>query len=248
MRPYARLTGIRIKDGSMAGILYGVGVGPGDPELLTLKAVRAIEECDMIGIPAKEADTCTAYQIALKAVPGMAKKPVLSVAVPMTKDKEKLDNSYEEGSKKLIAELSKGKKIAFLNLGDPTIYSTYMNFHERVVSAGYQAFVVNGVPSFCAVAGVLGISLGAENENIHILPGSYRPDEAGCYDNTRILMKSGQNLKEVKEHLIRLQNEGNAKAYAVTDCGMKSQEVCSDISKLKEQAGYFTTIIVKEEK
>lgn len=230
----------------MEGILYGVGIGPGDPELLTLKAVRIIEECDIIAIPAREAASCMAYQIAAKAIPALSEKTVLAVPVPMTTDVQKLMKSYEEGCNKLIKELEKGKKIALLNLGDPTIYGTYMKFHERVVKAGKRAEVINGVPSFCAVAGTLGISLGAEKENIHILPGCYRPEEIEKCDDTRILMKSGGSLKQVKERLKKLEKEKRVKAYAVTDCGMDSQEICRDISRLNEQAGYFTTIIVKE--
>lgn len=230
----------------MEGILYGVGIGPGDPELLTLKAVRIIEECDIIGVPAREAAVCMAYQIAVKAIPRIAEKPVLALPIPMTTDVIKLEKSYQEGCNKLIKELEQGKRVALLNLGDPTIYGTYMKFHERVVKAGWKAEVINGVTSFCAVAGALGISLGAEKENIHILPGCYHPEEIEEYNDTRILMKSGGNLGKVKEQLKKMEKEKKVKAYAVTDCGMESQEIYRDISKLNEQAGYFTTIVVKE--
>ncbi len=132
----------------MAGILYGVGVGPGDPELMTLKAVRIIRECGTIGIPAETADSCTAYQVAAKAVPEIVGKPVLAVPVPMTKDRKKLSCVYDEGCRRLMEELGKGGNIAFLNLGDPSVYGTYMELHSRILKAGYQAEVINGVPSF----------------------------------------------------------------------------------------------------
>lgn len=231
----------------MKGILYGVGIGPGDPELLTLKAVRIIMESDIIAVPAKEAASCTAYQIALKAVPQMADKPVLTLPVPMTADKEKLDAGYEEGSLKLQKALEKGKKVALLNLGDPTIYGTCMKFYEKIVKSGWDAEIVNGVPSFCAVAGALGTALSAGKEEIHILPGYDCLSEAEAYGDTRILMKSGKNVNEVKARLVRLEEEGKIKACAVTDCGMESQEICRDIRKLNEKAGYFTTIIIKEQ-
>lgn len=235
------------KGGKMEGILYGVGIGPGDPELLTLKAVRIIKESDIIAVPAKEAASCTAYQIALKAVPQMADKPVLTLPVPMTTDKEKLDASYEEGSLKLQKALEKGKKVALLNLGDPTIYGTCMKFYERIVKAGGNAEIVNGVPSFCAVAGALGIALSAEKEKIHILPGYYCLSDVEAYGDTRILMKSGGRVDEVKTQLVKLEEAGKIKACAVTDCGMESQEICRDIRKLDEKAGYFTTIVIKEQ-
>lgn len=230
----------------MAGILYGVGVGPGDPELMTLKAARIIVECGMIGIPAKAADSCTAYQVAVKVVPEIKEKPVLVVPVPMTKDQKRLSDVYDEGCQKLIAELTKGENIAFLNLGDPTVYGTYMELHSRVLKAGHRAEVVSGVPSFCAVAAVLGVPLGARKENIHILPGTYDTGEWQQYDATRVLMKSGGRIGEVKRQLVQSEDDGNIKAYAVTNCGMEQQAVFRDIRNLEEDAGYFTTIVVKD--
>lgn len=230
----------------MAGILYGIGVGPGDPELMTLKAVKVIRECDIIGIPAKEKESCTAYQIAVQAVAEMKEKPVLAVSIPMTREKEKLEEAYEEGCRKLEEQLSAGKKIAFLNLGDPAVYGTYLGIHERIQKKGYEVRLISGVPSFCAVAAALGVALGSGREEIHILPGCYNPQEAESYEGTRVLMKSAGRIDEVKEKLVELENMGKIKAYAVTNCGMEGQRVYREIRELEENAGYFTTIIVKE--
>lgn len=232
----------------MAGILYGIGVGPGEPELITFKAARIMRECDMIGIPAKDAVSCTAYKIAVQAVPEIECKPVLSVPIPMTTDKRKLEKAYAEGCECLKEQLEKGKNVAFLNLGDPTIYSTYMGVHERMQKKGYDARLVSGVPSFCAVAAALNLALGTGKENIHILPGCYHPEELTDYDGTRILMKSGSKVGEVKRKLLEMEASGEIKACAVTNCGMEDQAVCQDIGKLSKEAGYFTTIIVKDNK
>lgn len=230
----------------MAGKLYGIGVGPGDPELLTIKAMRIIRECDVIGIPAKDTFSCTAYQIARKAVSGIEEKPVAAVTVPMTTDVEKLHAAYVQGCTRLTEILAQNKKIAFLNLGDPTIYASYMEIHKRIIEAGFQAELVSGVPSFCAVAATLGVSLGSGKENIHILPGRYNAEELEAYSGTKILMKSGGTIGEIKERLLELEQKNRISAYAVTNCGMENQVVCRDIEKLDEQAGYFTTIIIKE--
>lgn len=230
----------------MTGILYGVGVGPGDPQLLTLKAVKVIKECEVIGIPVKEAASCTAYRIAAEAVPEIKEKPVAAFPVPMTSDKEKLSQSYEEGAGRLIKLVREGKSIAFLNLGDPTIYGTYMQFHERVKKAGIRTEIISGVPSFCAVAASLGIPLAAEKEMLHILPGFYHGSAVKDYDGSRILMKSAGKISEIKAELIRLEEEGKIKAYGVTDCGMENQAIYRDIREVNEKAGYFTTFLVKE--
>lgn len=232
----------------MAGTLYGVGVGPGDPELMTVKAVKRIMECDMIGIPAKDAASCTAYNVAREAVNGLEKKPVISVSVPMTSDTEKLVQAYDEGSEKLLRELREGKDIAFLNLGDPVIYGSYMELHERILKAGFKAEIISGVPSFCAVAAALAIPLGSRKEKIHILPGLHYAQELEQYDGTRILMKSGGKAAEIKEKLLKLEEGGKVKASAVINCGMENQVVCREIGELPEDAGYFTTILVKETK
>lgn len=134
-----------------------------------------------------------------------------------------------------------------MNLGDPTVYGTYMEIFKRVSSSGFQAEIINGVPSFCAVASALGVPLGFGRENIHILPGFYRLKEVREYDGTRILMKSAGKISEVKQELVELEDTGKVKVCAVTDCGMESEKICRDIRALDEKAGYFTTIIVREE-
>lgn len=230
----------------MAGKIYGIGVGPGDPELLTIKAVRIIQECDVIGIPAQDTASCTAYQIARKAVAGIEEKPVVAVTVPMTTDAERLNTAYNQGCTKLTEVLVRNKNIAFLNLGDPTIYASYMEIHKRIREAGFQAELVSGVPSFCAVAATLGVSLGSGKENIHILPGRYNAEELEQYSGTKILMKSGGTIGGIKERLMELEQKNRISACAVTNCGMENQVVYRDIQKLDEQAGYFTTVIVKE--
>lgn len=230
----------------MAGTLFGVGVGPGDPELMTLKAVRILKECDIIGIPAKDKSSCTAYKIACKAVNGIEDKPVIAVSIPMTTDENKLKSAYDEGCIKIGKELERGSNIAFLNLGDPVVYGTYMKIHRGIKEMGYNALIVSGVPAFCASAAEIGIPLGQGNEEIHILPGYYNADEIEKYRGTIVLMKSAGKTDSVKRKLVNMEKSQNVKAYAVTNCGMEGQEVYRNIEELSEEAGYFTTIVVKD--
>ena len=109
----------------MKGILYGVGVGPGDPELMTLKAVRLIKENDIIAVPGADVRETVAYKIAVQAVPELADKELLPIYMPMTHDKAELELNHEKGAKTLEATLDTGKNVVFLTLGDPTIYSTF---------------------------------------------------------------------------------------------------------------------------
>lgn len=229
----------------MIGRLFGVGVGPGDPELITLKAVKIIEKCDVIAIPAKDKEICTAYNIAKHAVENINTKEIIYVDIPMTKDKIKLDEAYNYGIRNIEDRLLQGKSVAFINLGDPTVYSTYMGMHEKIVKDSFEAEIINGVPSFCAVAGKLGITLAKSKESIHIYPATYDNEDIFNTPGTKVLMKSGKRLSVIKKELYDLEKCGKIKAYAVTDCTMENEKICKNISELDENSGYFTTIIVK---
>lgn len=231
----------------MAGKLYGVGVGPGDPLLMTLKAVKCIEECEIIGIPAESPEACTAWQIAAGAAENIVGRETLSVVVPMTKDYDLIEAAYDEESGRIRNKLEEGKNVAFLNLGDPTLYGTYMGIHKRIVAMGYEAEIIPGVPSICAVSARLGISLGERNDAIHILPGSYGVDEIGRLSGTKVIMKSAGRAGNVAQRIAEAQECGGCRVYAVTNCGMAEEKICTDISQMEKDPGYFTTFIVKEQ-
>lgn len=134
----------------MKGTLYGVGIGPGDPELLTLKAVRLIRENEVIALPGEDPKETVAYKISVQAVPELADKTLLALAMPMTKDKKILKENYDRAADRVAEILDQGKNVVFLTLGDPTVYSTYMYVHQRLEAKGYPVAIVSGITSFCA--------------------------------------------------------------------------------------------------
>ena len=219
------------------GRLYGVGVGPGDPELMTLKAVRLLQACDVVAIPQRDPARCTALRIAAEAVPAIGEKPILALNMPMTREKEVRERAYAAAAKALTVALDEGKTVAFLTLGDPTIYSTYGYLHRRVVSAGYEAAFVPGVPSFCAAAAALGEPLCLDGEGLHILPGA-NAEEA--YPGTRVFMKGGvSELKQVLQH-------HDGPVFAARNVGMAEERLYGSLEEIPEDPGYFTLIIAKE--
>lgn len=226
----------------MFGKLFGVGVGPGDPELLTLKAVRVLEECDILAIPSKEKETCTAYQIAKKACPFIDKKEILSVDMPMTKDPVRLEESHQAGACSIEEKLKAGLSVAFLTLGDPCVYSTYLYVHKKVADSGYQTEIVNGIPSFCAAAAKLNIGLVEKEQPLLIIPGSYPIKDLLSLPGTKVLMKSGRKMGQVKEAL----EETDLKVSMVENCGMEDEKIYQTLSDIPEQSGYFSLIIAKE--
>ncbi|MGB8451815.1 MAG: precorrin-2 C(20)-methyltransferase [Anaerocolumna sp.] len=225
----------------MQGTLYGVGVGSGDPELLTLKAVRIIKECDIIAIPTADKDTCTAYDIVKQALPEVEGKTVLPVVMPMTKDKAKLEESHRKGAELIKGYLKKSLSVAFLTLGDPTVYSTYIYVHKIIIEDGYTAEIINGIPSFCAVAARLKEGLVENSEQLHIIPSSYSLQNALTLPGTKILMKAGKKLGEVKEQL----KTSGVHAAMVENCGMEEEKVYHTLEEIPEEAGYYSLIIVR---
>ncbi|MCH1983644.1 precorrin-2 C(20)-methyltransferase [Ruminococcus sp. OA3] len=226
----------------MAGKLYGLGVGPGDPELLTLKALRIIQESDVIAVPGKVPQETIAYKIVIKAFPELAKKELLPIEMPMTKDAVLLEQSHQEGAEKIAALLDKGKQVAFLTLGDTTVYSTYLYVHSRVQDMGYEVEIVSGITSFCAVAARLNMGLVEKAEPLHVIPASYQIEEALKLPGTKVLMKAGKQMHEVKKQLKEL----NANVVMIENCGMENEKIFRGADEIPEDAGYYSLIIVKE--
>ena len=231
---------------SGTGRLYGVGVGPGDPELMTLKAVRILREAEILLLPAAEKETCTAYRIAVKSVPEIAKKACLCRAFPMTRDLQALAEAHDAVFSEVKEILDAGKTIAFLTLGDPAIYSTYSYIRARLLRNGYPAETVSGIPSFCAAAARLGISLADWSEQIHVVPGEVDPKETAHWRGTRIFMKAGKQLGQLKEALAEECRSRQLQIYTVSNCGMENEKCGTGLAGMEEAAGYFTLVIVKE--
>lgn len=228
----------------MTGILYGLGIGPGDPELLTLKAVRLIQENEVIALPGKNPRETVAYRIAVQAVPQLRQKELISVEMPMTKDMQRLEESHQEAARQLEAYLRQGKNVVFLTLGDPTVYSTYLYVHSRLLKKGYQAEIVSGITSFCAVAARLNTGLVEKAEELHVIPASYQIQEALDMPGTKVLMKAGRQMAKVKELL----KERGFEAMMVENCGMENEKVYRSLDEIPDDAGYYSLIIVKEKR
>ncbi len=226
----------------MNGILYGVGVGPGDPELMTLKAVRLIKENDVMALPGAEPRETVAYRIACAAVPELAHKELVPVYMPMTHDKEEQNRRHEEGTQKLEKYLKKGRNVVFLTLGDPSVYSTFTYIQRIAERDGFKTEMVSGVPSFCAAAARVNTPLAIWTDQIHIFPAVHSHEEILPEKGTCVLMKSGSRMKQVKE-IIR---KSGRKAVMVENCGTDRERVYMSAGDIPDEAGYYSLIISKE--
>ena len=228
----------------MKGTLYGVGVGPGDPELMTLKAVRLIRENKIIAVPGADPKETVAYKIAVQAVPELAEKELLPIYMPMTHDPEELERNHAKGAQTLESHLEQGNSIVFLTLGDRCVYSTFSYLQKRVEQDGYPTALVSGITSFCAAAARLNIPLSEWNEQLHIVPAVHRLDSTLSESGNYILMKSGKKMNQVKEILA----QSNRDVMMVENCGMENEHIYRSVEEIPDDAGYYSLIIAKEKK
>lgn len=227
----------------MNGTLYGVGVGPGDPRLMTYLAVDTIKCCPVLAVPADGKGKAVAYRIASGIVKNLDQKECLDLATPMTKDRSVLDAAYQTAADRIIEKLEQGLDVACLTLGDPTIYSTYIYIHRLVKARGYDAKIINGIPSFCAVSARLEDSLADRSEQIHIIPSTYGVEDALNLSGTKVLMKAASKMPLVKEVLKR----SNTTCSMIENCGMPDEHIYHCIDEIPDQASYYSIIVIKEE-
>ena len=227
----------------ITGKLYGIGVGPGEAELLTLKALRIMRESDVIVVPGMEVEKSVAYQIVLPVFPEITEKERTAVEMPMTKDPVHLEESHQKAVEIIETFLKDGKQVAFLTLGDATVYSTYLYLHRKIEKLGYPVEIVSGIPSFCAAAARLNIGLVEKAEMLHVIPASYQIEDALKLPGTKVLMKAGRQIGRVKEQLKQM----GAAAVMIENCGMPGEKVYHSLEEIPEDAGYYSLIIVKED-
>lgn len=223
-------------------IAYGVGVGPGDPELMTLKAVRLIRENEVIAVPGKNPKESVAYQIAVQNVPELGDKELVPMDTPMTRDRERLKKAHRKCADVLESYLDKGKNIVYITLGDPTVYCTFSYIQRLLEADGYTTALVSGVPSFCAAAARLRVPLAEWNQPLHIIPAAHTEEFPLQNGENYVLMKSASRMKEVKAFL----RQSGKSVYAAENCGMENEKLCYGVDEIPDDAGYFSLMIAKD--
>lgn len=225
----------------MNGKFYGVSVGPGDPELITVKAINTIKNSGVIAFPGMEASNTMAYNIAAQIIPELSNKTLLPVEMPMTTDKSVIDKAHNSAVAQIEEYLSKGENVAFLVLGDVTIYSTYTYLQEIVLSHGYETEMVSGITSFCAAAAKAGISLCEWDEELVIIPSRHHMPDRFEDGKNYVLMKAGSKLENIRE---KIKKSGRG-AVCVENCGMTDEKTYVGVDNIPDKAGYYSIVIVK---
>ncbi len=218
------------------GTLYGIGVGPGDEELLTLKAVRTIKKCDVIVAPcAREGESSIAFDTARNFVD--KHKEVIIKHFPMGgKDQNK---KVFEAFESIESKLKEGKNVAFLTIGDPFVYSTYIYLLTHIKNKGYNTETVPGITSFCAAASLAGENIVIGDERVLILPAN-QVDKIG-EEKFIVIMKVYKNEEKV---LDRLEQKGFKYVFVKRAC-RKGQLILRNREDILKNRDYMSLIIAQ---
>lgn len=233
------------------GKLFGVGVGPGAPNLMTLRAVEVLREVDVIAIPrSNRYAKSVAWRIAEPNVPRREGQELLMLEFPMTKDPEILTPAWDLAFTEIGRRLEQGKSLAFISEGDPLFYSTFTYLKNQAPERwpGIECEIVPAVSSFTAVPAVIQTTIADGQERVAVVPASYGLDELPgilrLFD-TILLMK----VSSVMPQLVAvLRAEGLLdKAVYVSKATMDHQQVVTDLASIQnDKCDYFSMVMVKK--
>ena len=231
------------------GTLYGIGVGPGDPELITVKGANILSRCRHAFVPkARTASDSLALSIAARYL-GCATK-IHELVFPMTSECEELSRSWGESAREIITVLERGEDACFLTLGDPLLYSTYIYLLReiRAMVPDMNVITVPGVTAFSAAAALSEFPIGEAKEPVVVVPTADDLEEVRRSLKERgtvILMKIGRRLPDI---LNILEEAGLIdRSVFVSHAGMSNQQVETDLRALRnagDKAGYLSIILV----
>ena len=230
------------------GKFYGIGVGPGEPGLLTLKAVDAIRCCDVIAVPEPDSSERTAIIVVEEFLRG---KQLLECRFSMSRDEQKRIEQRKIVANNIASLLETGKSVGYITLGDPSLYSTYSYIRDIICRLGYDTMTIPGITSLSAAAAMLEIPLCQGNQSLHVLPGT-DPESIEKYldlPGVKAVMKSGGNIERILDMLRR--RGLSQQTRIVSRCSMEGELVYESIDmfdKFREETspGYFSIILILE--
>ena len=226
------------------GKLYGIGVGPGDSELLTLKAARILENIPVIFSPksSKEKES-----IALSIVKPIIEKRkdykrlmLVEPIFPMIEDKDELEKVWSSAAEMIAQYLDSGRDVAFITLGDSSIFSTYTYVQKKLINR-YEIETVPGITSFTACAAAKNEALVEQNDILTIVPKiDDRLEHILEYSDSIVLMKASRNTSQL-ESVIEKKNRPK-EIYSVQNCTRENEKIIEGFSNEKP---YLTTTVIK---
>ncbi len=231
----------------MKGTFYGIGVGPGDPELLTVKAIHAIQAADVLIAPKTEKkEDSLALSIARPYL-----RPDVEIVYqtfPMVRDFAQDTRPWEANRDEILALLEAGKNVAFLTLGDPMFFSTYIYIYRLLRDAHVRIETIPGVPAFAAIGSRTGYPIVEGDDILSIIPAT-APEEKiqralAAADNV-VLMKVYKNFSQIVDDLEAAQL--SEQAVLVSRAGLPEERVIRDVpAHRNEKLNYLSTILTRK--
>lgn len=227
------------------GTFYGIGVGPGDPELLTVKAAKVLQTIPVVCVPKSKAEgDSVALGIARQYLP--ASVEVLEFTFPMVRDPAVLEECWTAAARGALERLQQGLDVAFLTLGDPSLYSTYAYVMRilRRLDADISIVTLPGIPSMTAAAARLNYPLATGDEPVLILPNWEREELAGYLRSfpNLVVLKASRDWPELQAVL----RAGGRTGWLVSRCGQVGEVIQEDIAQLEaDKVDYLSLVIVR---
>jgi precorrin-2/cobalt-factor-2 C20-methyltransferase len=236
---------------TQTGTLYGIGVGPGDPDLVTLKAAKILSRVDIVYAAASTRNHHSlAKDIARPHVP--AATPIEMLKFPMTRDKKETHGAWEINSRTIIEKLESGRDVAFLTLGDAMTYSTY-GYIVRYISTmapHLRIETIPGIASYQAAAARLNTPLVEGEESLMVISGAKggnRLRALASKPENVVFLKAYRNVKDITDALT--ENGSYQQCIGIKNCGHENEEIIPNIEELNKQSpNYWTLIIAKKKK
>ncbi|MDV6377391.1 precorrin-2 C(20)-methyltransferase [Sporosarcina sp. GW1-11] len=231
------------------GKLYGLGVGPGDPELITVKAFRKLQECPVIAYPKKLRGSKSYAHRIVDVYIQPAEKEMLGIVFPMTKDEEVLRVAWEKAAEEIYTYLAEGKDVAFVTEGDPMLFSTFIHLLRLMKTKHPEVPIetVAGISSFNGSANRLGIPLAEGDEHVAMIPATDNMEEM------RQVIESHDaivfiKVAKVMDELLDLLEEMNLleKTHVVTKV-TSDEEVIWNTDELRDaDLNYLSCMVVRK--
>ncbi len=235
--------------------LIAVGCGPGDPELLTVKAVKAIQNADVIMCPtAKEEKPSIALSVISSLIDKTKNQEIVNLVFPMTKDRDILENTWEKNAKRLSDTVLSGKKTVYITVGDPYLYSTWIYLHKELQEKHPEVkiTVIPGIVSMFTFASKVGISLAEGAEKMTVIPSCYdltQVKELAKNSDTMVFLKDGKYFDKVIE-LLKEAGFSNDSIFAIgqdldTENEIVRKLTLGQVTKDTMTTKYFSIMVVK---
>lgn len=229
------------------GTIFGVGLGPGNPRLVSLAAVDVMQSVSSVVVPRSRADADSrALAIARPHLPASCEiKPCL---LPMSDDSAKLNEAWDAAAQVLLAEARAGRDVAYLVLGDALLYSTWSYVLRTLqrLAPEVPTCTIPGIPAMAACAAELQVPLAEGREPLLIWPDQPPDDPEPLFSVARnlVFMKAAGHAGT----LARVAEKTGASVAAVRNCGFANQEMTTDLSAWEGGREYFTTVLMHLEK